>query len=174
MTPGSKQRIIGAFVLFALALIFFPLLFDLSGDMPLDTSAKIPAMPEIEPEVVPEPEPVEEVIAPEPEETFFQPAVEPTPEESRDPAPPALNKEGVPDAWVIQVGSFSERTKAESLSNRLKQDGHKSYVEPVKLSQGQMYRVFIGPNILKKDALDVQQRVEEKYRVQTILRKIEP
>lgn len=174
MTPGSKQRIIGAFVLFALALIFFPLLFDLSEETPVDTSAKIPPMPEIKPEIVQEPVKVEDIVPPQPEETVFQPALEPAPEEPREPEPPAMSSEGVPEAWIIQVGSFSEHEKADNFSNRLKKDGYKSYVEPVKLSQGKMYRVFIGPNIFKKDALDAQQKVEEKYRVQTLLRKFEP
>ena len=173
MTSGSKQRIIGAFVLFALALIFFPLLFDISGENSVDTSEKIPSMPEIEPEIIPEPQVMEDVAPPEPEEATFQPAVKAEPE-SPEPEPPALTPAGLPEAWVVQVGSFSEEGKANDLNTRLKGEGYKSYVETVSLPQGQMHRVFIGPNILKKDAVEAQRQVEERYRVQTILRKFEP
>lgn len=49
MDDGLKQRIIGALVLLAIAIIFVPVFFDQERIVPLDRTTQVPLAPEIEP-----------------------------------------------------------------------------------------------------------------------------
>lgn len=62
MDDGLKQRLIGAFVLLALAVIFIPVLFDRERMVPVDTRTQIPAAPYIEPVVIETPIPVVDAV----------------------------------------------------------------------------------------------------------------
>ena len=72
MNDGLKQRLIGAIVLLAIAVIFIPALLDRQSITPVDQTSQIPRMPEIviEPIRVAEP-PVVGSPAPPPTEMFI-------------------------------------------------------------------------------------------------------
>jgi DedD protein len=55
MNDGLKQRIIGALVLVALAVIFLPVLFDKERIAPVDRATQIPLAPVVVPALIPEP-----------------------------------------------------------------------------------------------------------------------
>lgn len=186
MNSSAKQRIIGAFVLFALALIFFPLLFDLSGENQIDTTPQIPPMPEIEEVTIPEPQRPENITPPKSFEEAFQPPIDPEEAESLQPTvdpeeavnlqpePPSLNEEGLPNAWVIQVASFREPEKATQLEKTLQADGFKSYQQSVQIKNTTVYRVFVGPKVLKQTALEEKQKIDSKYQLESLLLKFSP
>lgn len=68
MDDGLKQRLIGAVVLLAIAVIFIPVLFDRNTITPVDTTSQVPPMPQIAIEPIPVAEPPVVVSpAPEPE-----------------------------------------------------------------------------------------------------------
>ena len=68
MDDGLKQRLIGAVVLLAIAVIFIPVLFDRNTITPVDTASQVPPMPQIAIEPIPVAEPpVVASPAPEPE-----------------------------------------------------------------------------------------------------------
>ena len=56
MSSPIKQRLVGACILLALAIIFIPVLFDRETIEPLDTQTQIPLAPVIEDINIPEPE----------------------------------------------------------------------------------------------------------------------
>ena len=173
MNSSSKQRIIGAFVLFALALIFLPAVFDFSGEQTIDTTPQIPPRPDIEPVEIEPPVRPTNIDPPKSFDEAFQPPVEDVKEESveLEPEPPKLNKEGLPESWVIQVASFSEKEKAELLVAQLQQDGYKSYLQPVTVGGQLLHRVFVGPKILKQRALEEKKQIDKKYQLETLVLK---
>ena len=60
------------------------------------------------------------------------------------PAMP-LNQKGLPDAWVVQVGSFTTKEAANKLRDDLQADGQKAYVRTTTSGNTAISRVYIGP-----------------------------
>ncbi|MCK7595775.1 SPOR domain-containing protein [Microbulbifer sp. CAU 1566] len=73
LNDGVKQRIVGALVLAALAVIFLPTLFDREGARYIDVTSQIPAPPDIKPIVIAEPQPVDGIDTAPPVNEVFQP-----------------------------------------------------------------------------------------------------
>lgn len=74
MEENLKQRLVGAAVLVALAVIFLPAVFDKDERVAIDTTSQIPSAPLIEPPVIPLPTKPEGIQVP-PAEELFQPTV---------------------------------------------------------------------------------------------------
>jgi D-alanyl-D-alanine carboxypeptidase len=59
---------------------------------------------------------------------------------------PQEEKLKVTDGYVLQVGAFRERGRAESLSRQIAEKGFSAFIEEVPLNQGETaYRVRVGP-----------------------------
>ncbi|WP_299977947.1 SPOR domain-containing protein [uncultured Pseudoteredinibacter sp.] len=72
MDDGLKQRLVGAVVLSAVAVLFVPVLFDQHDKHKVDTVSQIPAMPDVEPVNYQSPSKVEGIDpAPKPEQMFI-------------------------------------------------------------------------------------------------------
>lgn len=72
MDDGLKQRLVGAVVLSAVAVLFVPVLFDQHDKHKVDTVSQIPAMPDVEPVNYQSPTKVEGIDqAPKPEQMFL-------------------------------------------------------------------------------------------------------
>lgn len=172
MDDGLKQRLIGAIVLLAIAVIFIPALFDRQTLTPVDTVTQIPPMPEliIEPIEVAEP-PVVESPAPEPVQMFIPDDAKPEPP---TPEPPSLNDQGVPKGWLLQVVSYDDEKKAEVFRDTLIAEGYTAYSRKAKTTKGVHYRVYIGPKLDKNAILKIKTQVDKKYKVKTILLDITP
>src|SRR5690606_39574729 len=171
MRERVKQRIVGAVVLVALAVIFVPLLFTLEPPRALDTASQIPPAPDIDPLPVEDPEREEGFVAPKPAEEAFLPAdpvaegasaTPVTPAPAADPAPapgtpapaearPALAGDLV-EAWVIQVASFRDRQVADELVAKLLAAGHRAHVRVAVAQGATTHRVIVGPAALKSRA----------------------
>ncbi|MDG9922869.1 MULTISPECIES: SPOR domain-containing protein [unclassified Pseudomonas] len=178
LDKGLKQRIVGALVLVALAVIFLPMLFSREDEL-RQVTVDAPAMPDrpsmpdvaLEPVVVPEPvaedevPPVEPVpqTSSEPIAAPTQPVAEPqvqaqvqTPPPAETPAPtqaatkPAsgLDANNLPVSWSVQLASLSSRAGAEKLQQTLRSGGYNAYIR----SFDGMNRVFVGPVIERAEA----------------------
>lgn len=73
MDDGLKQRLIGAFVLFALAVIFLPAFFDRESMQPVDKKTQIPAAPHLETVEIEETQRVDVDVEAKPPESMFIP-----------------------------------------------------------------------------------------------------
>jgi cell division septation protein DedD len=111
LSSGLKQRIAGAFVLGALGLIILPLLFDFADPNRIDRNSKLPPAPEIAPVSVAKAErPAAVSDQPTTAEIFD---IERSTEASdSDEKPYGLNELGLPNGWILQVGSFEEPAPA--------------------------------------------------------------
>ena len=144
MNDILKQRLVGALILVALGVVFWPIIFVQPGDKAVAQQARIPPRPDVvttpiavpdmaglraspERAVAAETEPVEPP-APEPElaPVIDKPAPAPIVasqpvERTRSEAPQklVLDADGVPVAWILQVASVSSADKADQLRQRL-------------------------------------------------------
>ncbi|MCV6604865.1 MAG: SPOR domain-containing protein [Porticoccaceae bacterium] len=199
MNDGLKQRVVGAFVLAALAIIFLPMLFDFSGERYIDRNSQIPPRPVISSRPFTEPVRPDNIQYPKPAERIFQPddtepaaaqtdTSEPALEagieiegpdtdstevEQVPPAPaPGLNDRGLLAAWVIQVGAFSDRERAQSLEQSLLADGYKAYVRE---NPGRgLFFVYVGPDADRQTLQAAQQKIDSKHRLKSKILSFEP
>ncbi len=175
-----KQRMVGALVLVALAVIFLPMLFsreDEQRQIQVDAPAapQMPVMPEVKVEPVPVPEPqviAQEPAPPEQEAVVQQPSAPVAPPVVKPvvaaPKPPAVT----PAQAVAQAPAKFDTTQKRldpnglpiswsvqlvSLSNRTSADSlqktlrNQGYNAYVR-SSGGMNRVFVGPLLERAEA----------------------
>tara|TARA_B100000809_G_scaffold245270_1_gene272051 strand:+ start:58 stop:636 length:579 start_codon:yes stop_codon:yes gene_type:complete len=192
MDDGLKQRLIGALVLVAIAIIFLPSLFSGEQGRRLNTRTQIPSVPEVKPLIIKAPMRVPNMPkAPEPEDMYRLLEEDKPVDMARNkdqvnsktkvknntvpvPVPPALDARAIPKAWAIQVASFNTRSPAEILSTRLKKDGYKAFVHSVVIAKGRVYRVLVGPKIDRLKAQLTKDELDAELKVNSILVKFQP
>lgn len=156
MDFALKQRLVGAIVLIALAVIFLPMLLDGSGTPDtLDVEVEIPERNEEpesrfeEPDVAAElDDPVEEV------ETESEPSG--TPEDEAESGTDAAAVKG----WVVQVGSFSRESNALVLRDRLRDQDYAAFVNEGESDGNTVWRVRVGPVPEESEAREIAQQLE--------------
>ena len=166
LDKGLRQRMVGALVLVALAVIFLPMLFSRQDELQrvvvdapaIPRAAQMPVA-ELEPVSVPqvqdlpqEPVPATglEVESPAPE-AVAEPAVAPQMPAVTEvtPAPSSrLDANGLAVSWSVQLASLSSRAGAEGLQQSLRGKGYNAYIRNV----DGMNRVFVGPVIERAEA----------------------
>ena len=178
MNIQLKQRLIGAVVLVALAVIFIPMLLSGRGDLggsidgsnippepdfrfpPVPTAPKAP--PVAAAPVVPLGDEVELPVEPDkpaPAKNTVKTPVKPVPSIAEKTAP---TEPGQLSGWVVQVGSFSARNNAQALRDKLREQGHASFMESIKGASGRVYRVRVGPELSKAAADKLRQRLAKE------------
>ena len=164
-----KQRLVGALVLSALAILVWPIIF---VDQSLQTPAerldvpqvadyeRLPAMtqesfewPEIEEDARVNPQ----ALSDEPEvevrsdqvqaltrsETVIKPISAEREVRSEPPSAVALDQNGYPIAYTLQVMSLTNRADAQAVSEKLKAMEYKAYIVEVDRPEGIRFRVYI-------------------------------
>jgi DedD protein len=107
-------------------------------------------------------------------------AAEPTPEPAKTPLPPprtreeapeklAMDSQGVPLAWILQVASVSSADKAEQLRQQLLQKDRKAYTRKVKSEGRELYRVYIGPKFERARLEELQAEVDREFGVKSLI-----
>ena len=140
-----KHRLVGAVVLIAIGVIFIPMLLD--GPPPAPEPATLERIPPL-PAAKQVPRRVDLTLPP-PEPVVTTPPVS-TGEPATAPAP------GPAEAWVIQLGSFSQADNARALRDRLRKQGYAAFDERLTGPDGKSTtRVRIGPE-LDRAALERQ------------------
>ena len=193
MDRGLIQRMVGALVLIALAVIFVPMLFNREDDaqrVEVDAPAmpKNPAMPDVEvqpvevPEPAAEPFPEEFEIIEEGPETAAQvpaepitapPAVAeptPTPPAERPEPEQRLDAANLPVSWSVQLASLSNRESAEALTAKLRSQGYNAYVRTF---EG-MNRVFVGPLVERAEANRLRDVLERQQKLKGFVVRFKP
>ena len=89
------------------------------------------------------------------------------------PAMP-LNAQGLPDAWVVQVGSFATKEAAHKLRDDLQADGQKAYVRTTTSGNSAISRVYIGPKLDKNQALAVKEQMDRRLKVKSMVMRFQP
>jgi DedD protein len=135
-----KHRLVGAVVLIAVGVIFIPMLLD--GPPPAPEPVTLERIP---------PAPGADHVPRRVDLELPPPAGAGTaaaPPASPSPTAPADGTDGPAEAWVIQIGSFSQADNARALRDRLRQEGYAAFDERITGADGKpTTRVRIGPDL---------------------------
>ncbi len=74
-------------------------------------------------------------------------------------------------AWIIQVGSFSNKKNAIKLQNKLRNKKFHAFVEAVKTKSELSYRVRVGPEVKKVMAEKIQKQLKIDLKITGIVMK---
>jgi DedD protein len=195
---GLKQRLVGGAALFVIGVIaWFWLLSADSPVDPVARESQIPAAPDIKPFVVPEPvapadiPPIESVVAPvaqrsnavppSPSPRAAGPKESPRPDTTAvakaEPKPAAtrtapetfeLDQQGLPVAWVVQVGLFSTQTNADKIKAALQDKGFKAYTQVVTAPKPGV-KVLVGPKLSRERADAQKKAIDQALKMNTMV-----
>lgn len=174
LSRGRKRRVVGTIVLLALALIILPQLFDGEGSYQPQVQSRIPERPIIT--LLPEPQQVRPVMVGESQSPSANAEAEnieltesAVSNNASDPAEvnsaasvtnlstdtdsrPTLNAAGLPDGWVVQLGTFGDLTNASKLLTDLLAKGYKAYERRSLRDEREMSTILVGPVIVRAEA----------------------
>jgi len=85
-----------------------------------------------------------------------------------------LNHQGLPDAWVVQVGSFTTKEAANKLRDDLQADGQKAYVRTTATNGNTISRVYIGPKLDRGQALAVKEEMDKRLKIKSMVMRFQP
>ena len=223
MNDILKQRLVGALILVALGVVFWPIIFVEPGEQPAAERASIPPRPQVDtapieapelaglrrsPPMAAQQEPEQgqgqeqvqkreqeqELVSVKPAAEPEQPSavaekapaaiaektpvavapVEPPRTRSQAPEKLAIDSDGVPVAWILQVASVSSADKAEQLRQRLLTMQQKAYVKKVDRGGKDLYRVYIGPKFERAKLEKIQSDVDAEFGVKSMIARYIP
>lgn len=192
MDVPLKQRLVGALILVALGVVFWPIIFVAPERESPTRPEGIPPAPRVDNRILPSPdseglrtspepaivavdEGVDVTLAEEPDRAQPSPAPDPGPV-TRDAAPelPSLDADGIPIAWSLQVATMSSRDKAQQLRDELNHQNMKAYIRPLQRGSGTLYRVYVGPKFERAELETIKQRVDARYGVESLVARYVP
>jgi DedD protein len=172
-TERTRYRVTGGVFLIAMAIIVLPMLFDGSGIK----SPAAPLLPIAPPEATaPKVPPLDsadlasaDALRQRVDADGFERANstrlgDPVLEPADRPANGVL-----PQAWGIQLASFSDRSKAVAFRDQLRGDGYQTVLSDVKGLTGTATRVAIGPMVDRDDAVRLERELEKRYGMDAIV-----
>lgn len=164
MEKALKERIVGAIVLVAVAVLVVPVFLDgppSEGEI-ISERVPLPGQGEQKQQTVvldrdrDEPVPAQTSSAtresarqvaaattPEPLAQQDEPEVQPEPE--RATAKPIQSAGSTTGMWAVQLGSFASQENAEKLAADLRKQGFAAFLSQLSTASGQLHRVRIGP-----------------------------
>ncbi|MCG6890757.1 MAG: SPOR domain-containing protein [Gammaproteobacteria bacterium] len=197
MEQNIKNRLVGIIVVFALAVIFLPMILDGSGMRKEKFEIVIPPPPAVDSnaqfdskiielndkaDAIPELEQrfVDEVSS---ENQVKRTAVtDETPEEQENAAEPAsAPATGMAEparvggtSWVLQVGSFQDRNKALIQRDKLRKSNIAAvFIEQFNVNNKPSYRVRLGPFVNREQTRVAQNKIKAKHDIDGIIMKYE-
>jgi len=209
MNDILKQRLVGALILIALGVVFWPIIFVEKDTKPLGEAAHIPMRPSVDttplappskvglresPEieanlavelaeaprtpvsVAADDKPIEKSV-PETAPVVVKaaaPQERPTKTRTEAPVKPAIDADGVPIGWILQVASVGNAGKAEELRKRLVEMGYKAYVKKIKTGNSVLLRVYIGPKFERQRLEAIKPKVDAEFKVESMVRRYIP
>ena len=170
-----RHKIIGTLVWLAAAVIVLPFFMDGDGLEELTKQAQQAEQPvklAVKPIVIKQPD-VEAAIA----VTKPAPTAKPTAGTSEKqsvakpkPQPvssnkPTLDKQGLPQSWVVQLASFKQQANAKALRDKLIKAKYPAYLQ----ASGSNHRVLVGPVNTRKEAEQMQAKLKTAYKLSGIV-----
>ncbi|MBN1684824.1 MAG: SPOR domain-containing protein [Gammaproteobacteria bacterium] len=76
--------------------------------------------------------------------------------------------------WVVQMGSFTEKARAENLVKRLQKSGFKAFSYQTKTARGMVIRVYVGPVVHRDQAEVLLQKVQQKMKLKGFVASYKP
>ena len=200
MNDMLKQRLVGALILVALGVVFWPIIFVEPGQRSATEQLRIPPPPMIDTAPIESPDQeglraspaesggeeageafIEDIIeSPATTATVAEPAA-PDPAMTAEshtrevpPERPALDSRGVPVAWLLQVASVSSAAKADELRDQLLASREKAFVKKFTQSGKVFYRVYVGPNFERAQLEKIQADIDTRFKVHSLIVRYTP
>lgn len=160
MTRALQNRLVGTIIVVAIAIIFVPQLLDGEKQNRADIQVNIP----VQPETLPIPamsaldvESITQAVAQEIAEnaTALDAGGEIDAELLADEAKLTAQtqiKQSDPLSdvgWVVQLGSFQHEKNVNALVKKLRNAGYRAFTRPVVTPNGNLTKVFVGPELDK-------------------------
>jgi DedD protein len=195
MDQNIKNRLVGIIVIFALAVIFLPMILDGSGvrkdklevvipPQPLvsanpefeskiiELNAEVDDLPELEPRFVDEnssKNKIERV-----DTAKVDSKTEPQVKKIKAKADVAAKVKEGGDSWVLQVGSFTDRDKALVQRDKIRKSNIAAvFIEQFKIDNKSSFRVRLGPFINRDQTKVAQNKIKAKHNIDGIIMKYE-
>lgn len=192
-----KQRLVGALILLALGVVFWPIIFVPEAQRLSSVDVDVPASPPVDLSPVPEPDnlglragrdaavqrlPDEDVALSDELEESVPPlpdsdAVAPVPaleEAEAELAEPEMDEDGLPIAFTLQVATMGDKARAETLRDELVAAGYKGYLKRLRRDDRVLYRVLVGPRYTRDELLPVKAAIDESWRVESLIMRYLP
>ncbi len=198
MQQKLKERLVGAAVLVAVAVIFIPIILTDSPEPEAIQGSNIPGKPETKfsSRIIPVIEndekssstlidanniQAENNLGENKQKTVQEIVVEKVISADDNNAEKNSTKkdkrkedDGVNDdvglsAWIIQLGSFTSEDNAQSLNEKLRKSGYSAFVEPLKKNGQISYRVRVGPEIKRSEAESLLKMLKDKMDLDGII-----
>lgn len=193
-----KQRLVGALILVALGVVFWPIIFVARDGDTRELRVAVPEAPPVDLSPLPAPDSAalrraplaqaqaqgaEQGPAPEPMDSA-PPLPAPLPalparadtqapaslEQARETLQaPAIDADGLPIAYALQVATIGERERAETLRDELLKAGYKGYLQRLRRDERTLYRVLVGPRYQRDDLAPVKEAVDRTWRVESLI-----
>lgn len=77
-------------------------------------------------------------------------------------------------AYVIQIGSFKNKTNALRLVNQLRANGYPAFIQKMSTALGENTRVFVGPSNKRTTATELASRLENDMHLKGIVISYQP
>ena len=177
MTDQIKNRVVGAIVLFALAIIFIPKIFDGEKESQRREFIAIPKKP------------IHQV--PRHNDTVNESVIndasmtESTPNELSDnqindrpeAAPTIVKEQSVglkTQAWVIKMGTFGNPDNVKAFVKKLRVKGFTAFSVPTVPKVGVNNKVFIGPELNQDVLVKLQPKLKVAFKESGVIEKYNP
>ena len=190
MDQNTKQRLVGIVVIFALAVIFLPMVLDGSGVRKTNLEVVIPVQPlieskpEFEQKILELHAKVEALPALKPrfideKSTHSENLIEREPVDAQADEPKITEPEASAtlakpggDTWVLQVGSFKDRSKALAQRDKLRKSNVAAvFIELFKIDNSASYRVRLGPFLSREKSKIAQNKIKAKHNIDGLIMK---
>ena len=189
MNEPLKQRLVGALILVALGVVFWPIIFVQPTEESAESVSAIPPRPDVSNDPVPAPEPVglreskpiaaasqPQPVQPVQDDVAVREPVAPPPEPEEQstargqaPEPLAIDDDGVPLAWILQVVTVSSKDKADAVREQLLAMDQKAYAQKIVRDGKTLYRVYVGPKFERAKLEKLQSSIDKAFGVDSIV-----
>ena len=195
-----KQRLVGALILVALGVVFWPIIFVARDGDTRELRVAVPEAPPVDLSPLPAPDsaalrrvpqaqaqiqaqgaeqgPAPEFFDSDPQVPEPLPAL-PARADTQPPASleqaretlqaPAIDADGLPIAYALQVATIGQRERAENLRDELLKAGYKGYLQRLRRDDRTLYRVLVGPRYQRDDLAPVKEAVDRTWRVESLI-----
>lgn len=195
-----KQRLVGALILVALGVVFWPIIFVARDGDTRELRVAVPEAPPVDLSPLPAPDsaalrrvpqaqaqiqaqgaeqgPAPELFDGDPQVPEPLPAL-PARADTQPPASleqaretlqaPAIDADGLPIAYALQVATIGQRERAETLRDELLKAGYKGYLQRLRRDDRTLYRVLVGPRYQRDDLAPVKEAVDRTWRVESLI-----
>ncbi len=174
METSVKHRVVGSLMLVSLAVIILPFFLGGEGIQAYQASQKAPPIPvQDDREALSLNNDDFFIDSIDPSDTQvieLSPVIEPVLDEAStvsktdgsESTQGLLNSQGLPNGWVVQLGSFGNQANAIRLKDKVIKAGYPGYIIP---AQG-LFKVMVGPEINRAKAETLQKDLKAQFKLQ--------